>query len=150
MFDSPSLPIGEVARRARVAPSTIRYYERIGLLPKPERESGQRRYDDVVVRRLEMIGVAQNAGFSLRQISELMPSFDGDAEMGALIHTLAEERLGEVEELLARTEVMKRWLEAATGCDCSSPDECALFEPAEAGDALRLVQVEGGCRKTTA
>ena len=147
MFDSPSLPIGEVARRAEVAPSTIRYYERIGLLPKPERESGQRRYDDVVVRRLEMIGVAQDAGFSLHQISELMPSFEGDADMGTLMHTLAEEKLGEVEELLARTEAMKRWLETATGCDCSSPEECTLFEPAAAGDALRLVRVEGGCRK---
>jgi MerR family redox-sensitive transcriptional activator SoxR len=147
MFDSPSLPIGEVARRAHVATSAIRYYERIGLLPKPERESGQRRYDDVVVRRLEMIGVAQNAGFSLHQISALMPSFEGDADMGALMHTLAEDKLGEVEELLARAEVMKRWLVVASDCHCASPDECALFEPAEGADALRLVRVEGGCRK---
>ena len=41
----PELTIGEVARRAGVATSSIRYYERIGLLPKPERPRGQRRYE---------------------------------------------------------------------------------------------------------
>jgi MerR family redox-sensitive transcriptional activator SoxR len=45
MGEYPELTIGEVARRAGVATSSIRYYERIGLLPKPDRAQGQRRYD---------------------------------------------------------------------------------------------------------
>jgi MerR family redox-sensitive transcriptional activator SoxR len=147
MFDSLSLPIGEVARRANVATSAIRYYEEIGLLPPAERESGQRRYDEGVVRRLDMIAVAQRAGFSLREIAELMPSFDADADMGTLMHTLAEEKLAEVEQMLERAEAMKTWLSVAADCTCGSPDECSLFEAAGEGEALRVVQVEGGCRK---
>ena len=57
----PELTIGEVARRAGVATSSIRYYERIGLLPKPDRSGGQRRYDAEVLGKLGFIGVAQSA-----------------------------------------------------------------------------------------
>ena len=52
--------------------SLIRYYERIGLLPAAERVSGQRRYDDTVLRRLAVIDVAQRAGLSLDEIRELV------------------------------------------------------------------------------
>src|SRR4051812_30699653 len=68
----PELTIGEVARRAGVATSQIRYYERIGMLPPPERLSGQRRYAPDVLGRLTFIGVAQSAGFKLREIKALM------------------------------------------------------------------------------
>jgi len=53
--------IGDVAARAGIATSRIRYYEEIGLLPAPERISGKRRYDDTVLRRLSVIDVAQRA-----------------------------------------------------------------------------------------
>ena len=59
--------IGEVARRAGVRVSLIRYYEQIGLLGEPERVSGQRRFDETVLRRLAVIDVAQRAGLSLRR-----------------------------------------------------------------------------------
>jgi MerR family transcriptional regulator, redox-sensitive transcriptional activator SoxR len=58
------LTIGEVARRAGVATSSIRYYERIGLLPRPERSGGQRRYRADVLDRLGFIAVAQSAASS--------------------------------------------------------------------------------------
>lgn len=64
--------IGEVAGRAGVRVSLIRYYEQIGLLPQPERVSGQRRYDETVLRRLSVIDVAQRAGLSLDEIRELV------------------------------------------------------------------------------
>ena len=54
--------IGEVARRAGVRSSRIRYYESIGLLPEPERVSGQRVYDEGVLKRLAVIDVSQRAG----------------------------------------------------------------------------------------
>jgi MerR family redox-sensitive transcriptional activator SoxR len=57
----PQLTIGEVARRAGVATSLIRYYERIGLLPEPHRLHGQRRYDAEVLGKLGFIGIAQSA-----------------------------------------------------------------------------------------
>ena len=66
-----ALTIGQVAARAGLNTSHIRYYERVGVLPKPERASGQRRYDDEVLHRLAIIGVAQRAGFTLDEIRDL-------------------------------------------------------------------------------
>ena len=62
------LTIGEVARRAGVRASAIRYYEEAGLLPAPERVGGKRRYDEGILRRLAIIGGAKRAGFTLREI----------------------------------------------------------------------------------
>jgi MerR family redox-sensitive transcriptional activator SoxR len=75
--DWPELTIGEVARQAGVATSSIRYYESIGLLPEPERLHGQRRYDTEVLGKLAFIGVAQSAGFKLDEIRELVDGIDG-------------------------------------------------------------------------
>ena len=65
---APSLTIGQVAARARVPASRIRYYEHVGVLPPPARTGGQRRYDDSVLRRLATIEVAQRAGFALDEV----------------------------------------------------------------------------------
>ena len=149
----PELTIGEVARRAGVATSSIRYYERIGLLPKPDRVGGQRRYDADVLGRLGFIGVAQNAGFKLREIKQLMDSADG---FGGPMRSLSTQKLGEVEALLERTKAIKGWLEVAQECGCVTPAECALFpapgdEGSSADLALRVVRVDGkDCRRTPA
>ena len=148
----PELTIGEVARRAGVATSSIRYYERIGLLPEADRLSGQRRYDPEVLGKLGFIGVAQSAGFKLREIKELMNGVDSADGLGASMRSLSSEKIGEVEALLERTKAMKGWLEVAQECGCASPSECALFPaPGEEQDvdlALRVIQVEGGdCRR---
>src|SRR6476620_733823 len=71
-----ALLIGELAKRAGVATSAIRYYESIGLMPEPYRVSGQRRYGDDALDRLEFISAAQQAGFTLREIAELSDGFD--------------------------------------------------------------------------
>jgi MerR family redox-sensitive transcriptional activator SoxR len=151
MDDSPQLTIGEVARRAGIATSSIRYYESIGLLPQPDRLHGQRRYDQQVLGKLAFVGVAQSAGFKLDEIKELMRAVDGAGGMGDQMRALSRRKLGEVEELLARARAMKDWLEVANACDCETPAECALFAaPGEAYDAaraLRIVHVEGDCRR---
>lgn len=153
MDSSPDLTIGEVARRAGVATSSIRYYERIGLLPKPGRDSGQRRYDVDVLGKLAFIGVAQSAGFKLREIKELVDGVDDADNLGDRMRSLSTQKLDEVEALLERTKAMKGWLEVAKQCGCASPAECALFpapgeEAADPDLALRLVRVEGqDCRR---
>ena len=144
------LTIGEVARRAGVATSSIRYYERIGLLPKPDRVSGQRRYDGDVLGRLGFIGVAQSAGFKLREIKDLMNGIDESGGMAERMRTLSASKLDEVEALLERTRAMKSWLEVAQTCGCATPAECTLFEAeGESADAvLRVVHVGAdGCRR---
>jgi MerR family transcriptional regulator, redox-sensitive transcriptional activator SoxR len=151
--DSAELSIGEVAHRAGLARSAIRYYESIGLLPEPERTRGQRRYSEQVLGRLAFIGVARNAGFKLGEIGELIAGVDRRDGMADSMRSLSERKLPEIEALLERTQAMKGWLEVARECDCESPAECALFpasgeQPANASDALKLIYVEGkSCRR---
>jgi MerR family redox-sensitive transcriptional activator SoxR len=150
------LTIGEVARRAGVATSSIRYYERMGLLPEPERAHGQRRYDAAVLGKLGFIGVAQSAGFKLREIKELIDGVDSANGMSEPMRSLSSRKLDEVEALLERTKAMKGWLAVAKQCGCATPAECALFpapgeESPNADLALRLVRVEGDdCRRPLA
>jgi len=126
------LRIGQVAERAGVAASAIRYYEREGLLPPPERVSGQRRYTEDVVRRLEVIGVAKRAGFALDDVRLLLDASDGGRPTHAQLRDLAERKLPEVDAVIARAKAMRAWLETAQGCTCSSLDLCGLFDAAEA------------------
>jgi len=72
LMSSESLSIGEVARISGRAPSAIRYYESIQLLPQPERLSGRRRYLAEAVRSLAVIDTAQRAGLSLDDIRLLL------------------------------------------------------------------------------
>src|SRR5215207_728465 len=153
MDEFPELTIGEVARQAGVATSSIRYYERVGLLPEPERLHGQRRYDTDVLGKLGFIGVAQSAGFKLREIKDLIDGVDSSDGMAEQMRSLSSRKLEEIEALLAQTKAMKGWLEVAKECGCATPAECALFaapgeQPAEADSALRLVLVQGtDCRR---
>ena len=66
------LTIGEVARRAGVATSAVRFYERRGLLSADDRRSGQRRYRVTTLRRLVFIGMLQDAGLSLDDIAGIL------------------------------------------------------------------------------
>lgn len=150
----PELTIGEVARRAGVATSSIRYYERIGLLPEPDRLGGQRRYDPDVLGKLGFIRVAQDAGFKLREIKELIGGVESANGLSEPMRSLSAQKLDEVEALLERTRAMKGWLEVAQECGCATPEECALFPaPGEVDEdlALRVVSVNGkDCRRPAA
>ena len=88
MDDAP-LTIGEVARRAGVATSAVRFYERRGLLAADARRSGQRRYRDETLRRLVFIGMLQDAGLSLEDIAAVL-----DATSVAEWKAVARRRLG--------------------------------------------------------
>jgi MerR family redox-sensitive transcriptional activator SoxR len=120
--------IGEVAELAGINTSQIRYYERIGLLPAPDRTSGQRRYDATVLRRLAVIDVAQRAGLTLDEIRSLLEI--GTDPLAPHLQDLATRKLPEIEALIERAERVKAWLTAAQGCDCQTVDECALFDDA--------------------
>src|SRR3954469_4468464 len=125
---SQDLRIGDVAKRAGVNTSLIRYYERIGLLPAPERVSGQRRYDHAVLRRLAVIDVAQRAGLALDEVGGLLEI--GTDPLSTRLQDLAQRKLPEIEALIDRAERVRAWLTTATGCECQSVDECALFDNA--------------------
>jgi MerR family redox-sensitive transcriptional activator SoxR len=140
--DEPTLTIGEVAARAGLNASRIRFYERTGVLPRPARVSGQRRYHPEVLRRLAIIDVAQRAGFTLDEIAPLTGPDNRTAGASAHVRALADRKLVELEALIARAQAVRRWLELARECDCERVDVCSLFTepglpPRAAGEAAR-------------
>ncbi len=149
----PGFTIGEVAHRAGVAASAIRYYESLGLLPPPQRVHGDRRYSDEVFGSLAFIAVAQSAGFSLREIDVLVRHVETGPGLAEAMRVMAEQKLAEVEAILARTRAMKDWLEVARECGCSGPDECSLFpthDEIRDGERTRLHVLpseDAGCRR---
>jgi MerR family redox-sensitive transcriptional activator SoxR len=118
--------IGEVARRAGVRVSLLRYYEEIGLLPEAPRVSGQRRYDTRAFRRLAVIDVAQRAGLTLDEIRELVDH--GNDPMNERLRELAARRLPEIDALIERAQRVRAWLSDASNCGCTRIDDCALFD----------------------
>ena len=121
---SEALTIGEVARRAGMQSSAIRYYERIHVLPAPERINGRRRYDLGVLRRLAVIQLAQEAGFSMNQIRLLFNNPEGDASLSTRWRAHVTQKLAEVDALIAQAQRMKILLEDSQRCGCLNLDDC--------------------------
>jgi MerR family redox-sensitive transcriptional activator SoxR len=134
-----TLSIGQVAEQAGLSVSAIRFYERNGLLPEPERVGGKRRFAEDTVQRLGTIDVAKQAGFSLDEVRVLLDSIDQGAPAHEQLQALAARKLPEVEALIERAEAMRDWLTTASGCACDSLGDCALFDV----EALEVVQVAG-------
>src|SRR5215208_8194598 len=103
--------IGEVAEQAGLRPSALRYYEEIGLIPEPDRISGQRTYEPSIFRRLALIDVSQRAGLNLDEVRELLDA--GTEPISPKIQELAARKLPEVEALIERAEAMRDWLRTA-------------------------------------
>jgi MerR family redox-sensitive transcriptional activator SoxR len=122
----PSLSIGEVAERAGLRTSAIRYYERVGLLPAPERISGRRRYDPDVFSRLALIDLAQRAGFTVAEIRTLLHGFVRRTPPGERWRRLAGRKLGEVEARIEEAQAMRRLLQRLLECECPTFEDCAL------------------------
>jgi MerR family redox-sensitive transcriptional activator SoxR len=128
LMSSESFGIGEVARISGKAPSAIRYYESIELLPEPVRLSGRRRYGAEVVRSLAVIDTAQRAGLSLDDIRLLLRASVDGAEAVEQLRDVAERRLPVLREAIARAELVREWLEQAADCCCPTLETCPLFE----------------------
>lgn len=116
-----ALTISEVARRADVPPTTLRYYEQIGLLPRPVRIGGQRRYDESVLARLEVIRMCKLAGFSL---DEMVLLFNDDAPGRAASRALAEAKLAEIDSHVASLLGARHVIEWGMACTCQSINDC--------------------------
>jgi MerR family transcriptional regulator, redox-sensitive transcriptional activator SoxR len=133
------MAIGEVAQRAGLVPSTIRYWESVGILPAPERVNGQRRYDERVFQRLAIIRVAQEAGFNVTEIRTLLRGFSREVPPSARWRALASAKLEDIDAAIARAEAMKRILQEGLECDCLRLEDCALLAnvelPADSGQA---------------
>ena len=119
------LTIGEVAKRAGVNTSTIRYYERIGLLPKSRRVNKHRRYEESILQSLAVIDFAQRAGYTLAEINGLFHGFEPDTPPAERWQVLAGQKLPQIDALIARAQEMKRLLEQTQQCTCARLEDCA-------------------------
>ena len=124
MAKTNGLTIGDVARRAGVLPTTLRYYESIGLLPDPARENGSRRYDSSVFQRLEMIQTAQQAGFTLAEVRVLFDEILWSDSPAAKWNSLIQRKLQEINNMLVNIQSMKQLLEDILNCDDAHLAEC--------------------------
>ena len=120
------LAIGDVARRAGIRPSALRYYESIGLLPPPKRVNGRRRYDESTVQMLKVVQLAQQAGFTVAEIQTLLHGFALDTPPAARWQPLAQHKIAELDALIERAQQMKRILEAGLNCGCLRLEDCAV------------------------
>lgn len=110
------MTIGEVARRASVPTSTIRYYERRGLLSADVRQSGQRRYRTETLRRLVFIGMMQDIGLALDEVRVIL-----DAATAAQWKPVAGQRLAALDEQIAELQHARALLAAALCCRFDHP-----------------------------
>jgi DNA-binding transcriptional MerR regulator len=117
------VPIGELARRAGVATSAVRYYERRGLLRPDARRAGQRWYRPASLRRLVFIGMLQDAGLSLDDIDGIINAADR-REWKAI----GQRRLRALDEEIARLQHARSYLAAALLCRFDHPlTDCQIM-----------------------
>jgi DNA-binding transcriptional MerR regulator len=121
------VPIGELARRTRVATSALRYYERLGLLSPAGRAGGQRHYEESSAERVALIRIYQDAGFTLAEIRRLLGATSPRRRTWS---HLAERKIAELDARIADAQQAKKLIEHAL--DCPHPDlfTCPNFRAA--------------------
>lgn len=145
-----ALRIGEVAKRAGVAASALRYYEAEGLLGASARsKAGYRLYEPEAVGRVEFIQRAKSLGLPPSQIRRLIESPHADAEREALRHLVAHKladvrrRVVELERLSSELEALHVRLQRAPGPDCGHVGDCACWLPTE--EEMNIMAKEVAC-----
>jgi DNA-binding transcriptional MerR regulator len=121
----PRWTIGELARRAGMRPSALRYYESAGILPPPRRVNGRRRYDPAALERLRAVRLAQSAGLTLREVRALFAGFAPETPPAARWQALAAPKLAELDAQIARARTAKERLTRLLACACPSLEVCA-------------------------
>ncbi len=124
------MTIGELAAKSGLAASTIRYWERIGVLPKPARVSGQRRYSADAVERLAVLRLAQACGFRLGEMRHLMHGFAAGVAPPRRWRELARRKQQEIDEQIARLKAMRRVVDRVLECRCAELPECGRMAAA--------------------
>ena len=119
------MKIGEIAARAGLATSAIRYYEKAGLLKAPSRASGRRVYSEDVMHQLVIIRFAQQTGFTLKEIRLLLHGFPEKTPASTRWRKLAGRKITELEKAARSALAMKATLEKILGCKCQKLEQCA-------------------------
>lgn len=139
-----ALSVGEVARRAGVAVSTLHFYESKGLIWSERTNSNQRRYGRGVLRAIAIIRVAQRAGIPLKLIAERMATLpQNKAPNQEDWRRLSTEWRDDLDERIARLTRLRDQISSCIGCGCLSMSECPLRNPddvlAKTGSGPRIL-----------
>jgi MerR family transcriptional regulator, redox-sensitive transcriptional activator SoxR len=130
MDNTDLLPIGEVASRAGLATSALRYYERRGLISAVRTSGGQRRYPRNMLRRLAFIRAAQNVGLSLQEISSALDTLPAQrTPTTADWARLSRSWRSRLDEQIAGLTALRDGLTSCIGCGCLSLRRCRLSNP---------------------
>jgi MerR family redox-sensitive transcriptional activator SoxR len=108
--------IGQVAKESGLAASAIRFYEQAGVLPKPFRVGGRRRYDPSILERLAVLERTKACGFSLAEMRQLFYGFPHGTPPSERWHTLARRKIDELEQLEAKIAATKELLLRSCSC----------------------------------
>jgi MerR family redox-sensitive transcriptional activator SoxR len=129
-----TLTIGELAVRSGVAPSALRYYERLGLVRAARTTGNQRRYDRAELRRVAFIRVAQQVGVSLEEIRAALATLpDNRTPTKSDWARLSVRWRKRLDDRIALLERLRDNLSGCIGCGCLSLQRCTLINP---GDRL--------------
>lgn len=118
------ISIGEVGRRMGLRASALRYYERAGLIRVQRRSAGHRVYDPSVFESLALIRLAQDAGFTIREVKSLLNGFDRATPASARWQSLAQRKLEEMIARIERAQRMRDLLERLLRCECETLGQC--------------------------
>jgi MerR family redox-sensitive transcriptional activator SoxR len=145
---SPTLTVGEVARRSGVAVSTLHFYETKGLISSARSAGNQRRYAREVLRRVAFIRVAQRVGIALADIEAALATLPvSAAPTRADWARLSAGWRAELDERMAQLKKLRDTLDDCIGCGCLSIDRCKLRNPldtlAENGPGPQRLWVQG-------
>ena len=137
MAQKTEIRIGELSRRATCNIETIRYYERVGLLPGPSRSASRYRlYDGDDVNRLTFVRRARELGFTLEEVRALLAlSADQAEDTCSQVRQVAAGHLADVRAKSAYLRAMERVLaDAVRRCDAGEPSGCPVIDALSAAN----------------
>ena len=118
------MKIGDLAGRAGLNASALRYYEKMGLLAPPHRTGGQRRYPSEALDRVLLIRFASEMGFTLGEIKLFLHGLRDDSPVGPRWKKLAHRKIGEINDSIQRSLRLKSLLQHLLQCRCASLQIC--------------------------
>jgi DNA-binding transcriptional MerR regulator len=122
------MTIGQVARRAGVSQSAIRYYESAGLLPRASRKHGARQYDDDAVDQLKILRFMRRAGITIRGLASITSQQVGTKVRREVLLGVLQRRIADLDALMIEAQETKRRLEDTIACECNGdPKRCPIL-----------------------
>jgi MerR family copper efflux transcriptional regulator len=131
--------IGQIAERSGVPTKTIRYYESVGLLPRPDRTaSGYRDYDEPALQRLRFVQRARSLGFSVRECANLLALYEDKKRASAEVKGLAREHVAQIDAKMAELRSMRCTLgELIDKCHGDERPDCPILDDLAEGSGRR-------------